>query len=293
MPVPLVSVVMPIYNAARYLDAAIHSIRAQTLTDLELILVDDGSTDDCDHIICQHASVDERIVVLRLPRAGISTALNHGIVAARAALIARMDADDEAMPERLDRQVAAMRARPLVAALGTGLEVIDADGHVVSTATPFCDPEEIRELLLQANCLAHPAVMMRRDVVLAAGGYRPAFTACEDYDLWLRLSEHHELSNLQEPLLRYRSHEDQSSVQKRPVRLLQALAAQHAARVRRAGLPDPLRMFGRIDTATLRAIGVPRGAILAALDGEDVPAPALPAYLSDRRRAIPTAGDTT
>jgi glycosyltransferase involved in cell wall biosynthesis len=136
MSVPLVSVVIPIYNAALYIDVTIRSIRAQTLADLELILVDDGSTDGCDRVICEHASADERISVLRLPHGGISTALNHGIIAARAELIARMDADDEAKPERLERQVAAMRARPRVVALGTGLETTDAAGRGLEWREP-------------------------------------------------------------------------------------------------------------------------------------------------------------
>ncbi len=266
MSAPLVSVVMPVHNAARFLDGAIRSIRAQTLADLELILVDDGSTDDCDRVICQQAAADPRIVVLRLPHAGVATALNHGLTAARAGLVARMDADDEAKPERLERQVAALEASPDIAVLGTGLETIDEEGRISSTADPVSDPAEIRDLLLHGNCLSHPTVMMRRDVVLSAGGYRSAFTVAEDYDLWLRLSEQHALSNLTEPLLYYRTRGGQASARHRSLRLLEVLAAQHAARARRTGRPDPLEGFSRIDTATLRAIGVPRSAILAALD---------------------------
>lgn len=276
MSVPCVSVVMPIYNAGRFLDLAIRSIRAQTLTDFEFILVDDGSTDEIDHILSAHTAVDSRLSVLRLPHGGIATALNHGVVRAQANLVAIMNADDEALPERLERQATAMREQPNIVVLGTAAEMIDQDGRALGRIQPSGDPALIREKLMEANWLAHPTVMMRRDVVLAAGGYRSIFTACEDYDLWLRISERHDLSNTPEPLLRYRIHDDQASRRSWVPQRLQVLAAQHAARLRRSGHPDPMHSYSRIDAATLRAIGVPRDAISAALAGQEASAPPLP-----------------
>jgi hypothetical protein len=186
-----------------------------------------------------------------------------------------MDSDDEARSDRLERQVAAMRAMPNVAVLGSGIEVMDAAGQrqklVVGTATA----EVIRETLLTVNCIAHPTVMMRRDALRAAGGYRPIFTRCEDYDLWLRLSERHDLGILAEPLLRYRGHSGQISNDGYRLRQLQAIAAQQAARMRRAGLADPIASFDRIDAATLRAMGVPRQTVKDALSGKAVTAPPL------------------
>jgi len=267
---------MPVRNAGRFLDAAIVSIRAQSLSDLELILLDDGSTDGSDQVLRGHAAADPRLVVISLPHGGVATALNQGLAAARAQLVARMDADDEAKPERLERQVTALQAQPETAVLGTGIETMDADGHLIGSAVPGGDPAEIREGLLHGNCLHHPTVMMRRDVVLAAGGYRPAFTASEDYDLWLRLSEHHDLSNMPDLLLRYRCHGGQATGQRWFLQRLEALAAQHSARVRRTGRADPMQGQTRIDARTLRAIGVPRTAILAALDGQPATAPPLP-----------------
>lgn len=276
MSVPLVSVIMPVYNPGRFLDAAILSIRTQTLTDLELILIDDGSTDGSDQVLRRHAAADRRISVIGVPHAGVATALNRGLAAASADLVARMDADDEALPDRLERQVAALETLPDVAVLGSGMETIDAEDRVVGKAVPFTDPAMIREGLLHANHLHHPTVIMRRNIVLEAGGYRPAFTASEDYDLWLRLSEHYDLGNLPDILLRYRVHDAQASGRRWMLQRLEVLAAQHAARLRRAGLPDPLSGFPRIDARTLRAIGVPRGAVHAALDGQMVSAPPLP-----------------
>lgn len=294
MPVPLVSVVMPVHNGGRYLDAAIDSIRAQSLTELELILIDDGSTDGSGERMQAHAAADPRLSVLRIPHSGVATALNTGLAAARAPLIARMDADDIALPQRMQCQLAAMHARPEVAALGTGIEAIDADGRVTGSAMPGGDPAEIRAALLRANCLHHPTVMMRRDIVLAAGGYRPIFTAAEDYDLWLRLSEHHDLSNLPDLLLRYRGHAGQQTGNRWVLQRLEVLAAQHAARLRRAGYPDPMSRFTRIDAATLRAMGLPRDVISAALSGQQAVAPSLPEAAPRHRwpirRLRPTAG---
>jgi glycosyltransferase involved in cell wall biosynthesis len=246
---------MPIYNAGRFLDLAIRSIRAQTLTDFEFILVDDGSTDAVDHILSAHAAADPRLSVLRLPHGGIATALDHGVVRAQANLVAIMNADDEALPERLERQVAVMRGQPNVVALGTGAEMIDQEGRALGRIQPPGDPALIREKLMEANWLAHPTVMMRRDIV--------------------RLSERHDVSNIPEPLLRYRIHDNQVSRRRWVLQRLQVLAAQHAARLRRSGHPDPMHNYSRIDAATLRAIGVPRDAISAALAGQEASAPPL------------------
>jgi glycosyltransferase involved in cell wall biosynthesis len=151
-------------------------------------------------------------------------ALNQGLIAARAELVARMDADDEARPDRLERQLAALEAQPDTAVLGTGCEIIDADDRVISAAVPKGDPVELREDLLKANCLIHLTVTMRRRLVLAIGGYRPVFTAAEDYDLRLRVSERHNLSNLPDLLLRYRAHGGQATARRWRLRLLEVLA---------------------------------------------------------------------
>ena len=274
-PAPIVSVLIPVYNAARFLDAAITSVRTQTRSDFELIVVDDGSTDDSPQIALRHAAEDQRLRVLTLPHAGVATALNHGLAAARCRLVARMDADDEALPRRLERQVAAMQARPNLAALGSAMATMNESGDIIGVAHATDDPAAIRDALLHANCLMHPTVMLRRDLVLAAGGYRPIYTAAEDYDLWLRLSEHYELSNLPDVLLRYRGHGNQATGRRWILQRLEVLAAQHAARLRRAGLPDPTGGFVRLDAAALRAMGLPRALIGAALDGQMVSAPPL------------------
>jgi glycosyltransferase involved in cell wall biosynthesis len=275
---------MPVYNGARYLDGAIRGILDQTFRDFELILVDDGSYDDTPRIMQAHAAADSRVIVSNGDHAGVAVALNRGFALARAPLIARMDSDDESLPDRLERQVKAMRALPGVAVLGTGIEIIDESGRFMKTIGASTNAADIREKLLVANGIAHPTVMLRRDAVHAAGGYRPIFTRCEDYDLWLRLSESHDISNLHEPLLRYRGHAGQISNDRHHLRQLEMIAAQHAARMRRAGLGDPIGSFQRIDAATLRAIGVPRQTIMDALSGKAVSAPPLASRFTNRRR---------
>ncbi len=202
----------------------------------------------------------------------MADALNLGLAAARGPLVARMDADDEALPDRLERQFLALEAQPGLAVLGCGVETIDAEGRTLGSYVPSCDPTVIREGLLQGNHMIHPTVLMRRDIVLAAGGYRPIFRAAEDYDLWLRLSDSHDLGNIPDRLLRYRLHTAQVSAQRAATQRLEALAAQQAARARRAGQPDPLAGRVPADPAVLRSIGVAKAAIRAAQNGEAVDA---------------------
>ena len=258
---PAVSVVMPVRNAARFLAEAVESILGQTFPNLELVAVDDGSEDASCDILRRYAASDSRIRLLGGPAVGIAEALNCGIRAARGALIARMDADDVARPERLARQAALMGADPAVAVLGSGCEIIDATGTVLRTVVLPTDPAAIRDELQRRNCIAHPTVLMRRDAVLAAGGYRGAFRHCEDWDLWLRLAERHPLRNLPEPLLRLREHAGQTAWRELEPRLLAELGACAAARLRARGRPDPVCGVASVTRPLLVAMGVGEAAI--------------------------------
>ena len=261
---------MPVRNGARFIDQAIDSILAQTFDEFEFLIIDDGSTDASMAIAARYAARDQRIRIMTLPASGIAVALNHGLVAAQARYVARMDADDISLPERLARQVAALDANPSVVVLGSNAEAIDAAGVIVGRVQTPAAPEAIRLMLPRDNCMAHPTVMLRRAEVLAAGGYRAAFAFCEDYDLWLRLAERHDLMNLAEPLLRYRYHDGQATHQAPERRRLGVLAAQFAARERRAGRADPTAALHGIDRYSLRHIGVSEASIRAAL-GEPAP----------------------
>jgi len=253
---PAVSVVMPMRDAGAFLGAAIESILTQTFADFELIIVDDGSGDGSRVWADRYAAADPRIVVLRSPGRGIVAALNHGISQARGDLIARMDADDIALPHRFATQVAALGARPRVGVVGSNYTAIDTQGKRLRNIVLPATPEAVRERLVAGNCIAHPTVMMRRDAVLAAGLYRADFPLCEDYDLWLRLSAITDIVNLPEVLLRYRLHPAQATASNLERRLRSEVAAINDAIRRRGGEARPVATEIRD-----RAMAAARGAI--------------------------------
>jgi hypothetical protein len=227
---PLVSVLMPVHNAERYIAAAIDSILQQTFTDFELIIVDDGSTDSTPEVIARCR--DPRIKSLRQRNTGISGALNAGLRAASssAELLARMDADDIAFSERLERQVAFMRELPEHVVLGTWVWMLCPAGLPIYEKQNPADHEEIARRLWSGDSQAiiHPAAMMRKEAVLRIGGYRERYSAVEDLDLYLRLLAHGRFANIAAPLLGYRQHPASTNARKYhlQVRLMQELVAE-------------------------------------------------------------------
>lgn len=201
---------MPVYNAESYLAQAVRSILAQTIQGLELICVDDGSTDSSADVLARAAALDTAVTVVHQSNAGVAAALNAGLQRARAPFIARMDADDIASPHRLAKQLLALRAQPSVVAMGSWYREVDAAGR--SLGKPICSPPEhapiVRRLLAgDPGALRHPTVVMRRHAVQALGGYDPDTGHAEDVDLFLRLAELGELANLPDVLLDYRVHD--------------------------------------------------------------------------------------
>ena len=260
MTAPAISVVLPVRDGAAFVAEAIRSILGQTWRDLELLVVDDGSRDATASILAQFAAEDPRVRVLVQPPLGLVPALNRGLKEAAGRYVARMDADDVAAPERLALQAAVLDGDPAVAAVGSACRVIARDGTVVRVRRPPTGATEVRAALRRGNPMIHPAVTLRRDAALAAGGYRPAFLLCEDYDLWLRLAERHDLVNLDRPLLDYREHGGQSTWRDLEQRILSELAALAAADRRRAGLPDKVGEV-LVTRATLRGLGVGEAAV--------------------------------
>lgn len=231
---PVVSVILPVWNGERFLSPAIESIRAQTLEAFELLLIDDGSTDGSLAIAEQHAAADPRLRVIRREHYGLVHALNAGLEAARAPFVARMDSDDLAYPTRLAMQVAFLQQHPQCLVVGSNCDVIDEDGDPIGGVKFPRRHEAIRKSLLSGiNALAHPTVMMRKDPVIAAGGYRADSFPCEDLDLWVRLSEAGELANLCETLLRYRRHEGTICIRERYRQSIVAAAIVGEARQKR------------------------------------------------------------
>ncbi|HXC01883.1 MAG TPA: glycosyltransferase [Opitutaceae bacterium] len=208
---PIISVVMPVYNADRYLQVALDSITAQTFANFELITVDDGSTDTSLKILRLHAARDPRLRVITRPNTGIVGALNDGLAVARGWFIARMDADDESAPKRFARQLGRFHSDPSLVALGSAVTFMDAAGRSVQPCPRPLLHSEIEHLLLSGDggALIHPAVMFRASAVRAAGDYRVFQRDAqyfEDLDLYLRLARIGTLANHAEPLLRYRVH---------------------------------------------------------------------------------------
>lgn len=201
---PKISVVMPAYNAEKYIAEAIDSILAQTFGDFEFIILNDCSTDRTEQIILSYS--DERIVYLKNEKnMGVAATLNRGLSVARGEYIARMDADDISLPERFARQVAYLDEAPQTAVLGCNVECFE-DGKTLSTGGSSTDPAQMRVDMFFSCGLAHPGVMMRRAVIAEQGGYDPEFEGLEDYELWCRVQENWQILALPEVLLRYRIH---------------------------------------------------------------------------------------
>ena len=190
---------MSVRNGERWVGEAVESILGQTFDDLEFIVVDDGSTDSTGAIL--DARKDPRLRVIHQPPSGLTTSLNRAWRLSGAALLARMDADDVAHPDRLARQVTFLDAHPEVGLLGTGCHAISASGEVVKTVTPPEDDAAIRRVLIRKNPFVHSSVMLRRKALEAAGGYDESLPVAQDYDLWLRLSRLTRMANLPEPLV--------------------------------------------------------------------------------------------
>lgn len=208
-PTPLVSVVLPFRDAAGTLDDALRSIEQQTLADFECVLVDNGSLDTSSASARALAARDRRFRVVHA-EGGLVQALQAGVAAAHAPLIARMDADDIAAPTRLQRQVEMLGADPTLAVVSCLVECFPAgslrDGmrRYEQWLNGLCTPDAIRDALFVESPIAHPTAVIRRSALDAVGGYRDT-GGPEDYDLWLRLLlRGHRAAKVPEVLLRWR-----------------------------------------------------------------------------------------
>ncbi len=209
---PKVSVLMPCYNAAATLDEALDSLVSQSLQDYELVVVDDGSQDSSLAILKKWSRKEPRLRVFKQPHRGIVSALSLGLHACQGDFVARMDADDRALPERLAQQAAYLEANPGITVVGCLVRA-----HPTSIMGPgmlaylewmnsLVEDEEIRKSIFIESPLPHPSVMFRRRAILDAGGYRECAWA-EDYDLWLRLYLRGDrFGKVPETLLEWREH---------------------------------------------------------------------------------------
>jgi len=217
VPVPLISVLLPVRNASGTLDETLGSIRAQTLDRFEVIAVDDGSDDGSSVQLTTAAAEDQRFRVLQSQRRGLVPALNMGLAAARSDLIARMDADDRMLPQRLERQRDYMLQNPRTDVVASQVRIFPeetlTDGlrAYIAWQNDCITPSAIANDIFLEAPFAHPSVTFRRQAVEAVGGYRDGLFP-EDYDLWLRLfSAGAVLDKLPEVLLEWRDKPDRTS----------------------------------------------------------------------------------
>jgi glycosyltransferase involved in cell wall biosynthesis len=215
--VPLVSVLLAAHDDARFLHEAIGSVLQQTLRDLELIVVDDASTDDTARVLTGVA--DGRLVVLRNDEhAGLAASLNRALDRAGGKYAARLDADDVALPERLERQVERLDGDARTAVVGAAVVDLDADGRRGRTHVLPAGATPLRWHALFSSPFFHPTVLVDRDALDRHGlRYDPAFLESEDYDLWTRLFAVADGDNLREPLVLKRVHAGQASQRRREV----------------------------------------------------------------------------
>jgi len=240
-PAPTVSVLMPNHNGGVWLAEAIESLLDQTLGDLELIVVDDGSTDGSPELLLAFAGRDARVRPVCLAKVGVVAARNRALAEARGAFIACLDSDDIALPGRLERQVSFLRDHPAVGIVASRSQGIGVDGrHRGRPATSGLAPAAVKLALERGNPIVHSSVMARADLVRRLGGYRPAFDVAEDYDLWLRASEVSDIDILPDTLIQSRVHA--GSLTRRSALRMAFLVrlARRSALARRAGEPDPV-----------------------------------------------------
>ncbi len=235
LPVPIVSVCMPAYNAAKYIDGAIRSIVEQTFDAFEFVIVDDGSSDATKQKLVAWQARDKRIRVFFAEHQGCYPSRNKAMKEARGEFIAIMDADDLSRSYRLERQIAFLRSHPNVVAVGGAVLNIDSGGRPIWVTHHPTDPATIDRLLLGEDLAAvlHPATMVRRSAIMEVGGYQENYDAAQDLDLFLKLSEIGQLANLAEIVHERRRHFASISVKRIELQEVAVKAAIREACTRR------------------------------------------------------------
>ncbi len=229
-----VTILMAVYNGMPFLPEAVNSIFDQTLDDWKFIIVNDGSTDETAAWL---ADLDDpRIQIINQLNQGLAASLNNGLQVCETEFVARLDSDDIALPNRLERQLGYMIRHPEVGLLGSQFERLGEQESGFASKLP-CEHDDIMEALLHArHALCHPTIMMRTEIIKSVGGYWEHAIA-QDWDVYLKMGEQSKLANLDEVLLKYRIHTGSLNGQKlAAIRRLQRYAAESSRR-RMEGLP--------------------------------------------------------
>ncbi|WP_270933765.1 glycosyltransferase family 2 protein [Falsiroseomonas oryzae] len=239
----MISVLMPAHNAAPFIGDAIDSVLAQTVRDVELLVIDDGSTDATLAIAEDQARKDPRVRVISQPNAGIAQTLNRGLMMLEREWVFLMHADDLMLPNRLERQLAFIARNPHLAVASSLVLYINDAGRVIGHGrSPFTTPGAVEATFRRGEIVAlnHPACVLRRDAVLAVGGYRQAFWPAEDCDLWSRLlAAGHGVAVQNEYLLKYRIHGASASTSLVHTMVRKASWLERCIAARRAGEVEP------------------------------------------------------
>ncbi len=196
---PAITVLMPAYNAAAYIRESVESVLTQTFHDFELLIIDDGSGDATLELV--NSFSDERIRLISRPNKGLIDTLNEGLALAKSDFVARHDADDFCMPQRLEKQYAFLQTHPDHVLVGADVAYVDKDGIPLTTIRPggYCDAD-VREIIFKKNPFLHSAVLYRKAAIIKAGGYPHGALTFEDWLLWISVLKLGKMCNLPEVL---------------------------------------------------------------------------------------------
>ena len=226
-PSPKVTVLMSVYNSEKYLAEAIESILNQTFGDFEFLIINDGSKDSSLKII--KSFKDPRIRLLSRENRGLTASLNQGIALAKGEYIARQDADDVSVKDRLEKEVKFLDEHPKIALVGSNYTIMDEKGKHLVTTNVFTRPKDLKLAQVTCNQYGHGSVMMRTEIVRKCKGYDKRVGYVEDYDLWTRISRIADIANFEEPLFLYRRNDEGVTRQNLDLQIQQTFAVRDKA----------------------------------------------------------------
>lgn len=205
---PQVSVIIPTYNSARYVVDAVESVLAQTYRDFEVIVIDDGSTDETPEVMKRYGAP---VRYLRQENAGVAAARNRGIAESSGRYVAFLDADDVWLPQKLERQINALAINYGVQACDTGYVLADTTLNPVAVKRNLRSGSTFKELLLRGTVVFIGSVICEKEILERVGGFDPALSQCADWDMWIRVSSQTEFVYIDEALVYYRQHDTNMS----------------------------------------------------------------------------------
>jgi len=210
--IPKISVIMPVYNQGKFLKQSIDSILNQTFKDFELIIINDGSSDQTSEILKQYVKKDLRVKVFSQKNQGCTKSLNYGIKQARGEYIARQDADDISLPKRFEKQIEFLNKNKNIGLVGSFAQVIDKQGNKKQKILgQYTQNKDLKKYSFWSDRFCHSTIIIRKKLLDKINGYDEHFVCSQDTDLYFRLMPHTQFANLEEILLLYREHEDSVS----------------------------------------------------------------------------------